>query len=65
MYNKIAKPVVSQIAESEITKDERYELIALIAQRYRESGNTRDIEEQQIWDTNDTEIDFNDVVSHF
>ena len=55
--------VVSE--ESAMTKEERYELIALIAQRVNESKDALDVEERQIWDSNDTELNFNEIVGHY
>jgi len=50
-------------AEASITKEERYELIALIAQRFEEFKEPPHLEERQIWDSSDIDVDFEDIVS--
>ena len=56
---------VSNTVESGITKDERYELIAQIAQRVKEFKESDVMEERNIWDSNDTDINFDEFVNHY
>lgn len=65
MYDKKLQLVTPGSAEKVISKDERYELIALIAQRFNESKELPDVEDKQVWDSNDTDISFDDVISHY
>ena len=60
--HQLQTPAPEDIA---ITKEERYELIALIAQKIYESKETVDVEARQIWDSNDTELNFNEIVGHY
>ena len=65
MYDKKLQLVTPSTAEVTMTKDERYELIAVIAQRFNESKELPDVENKQVWDSNDTNISFDDVVRHY
>ena len=65
MYDKKLQLVTPTTAEVAITKEERYELIASIAQRFNESKELPDVENKQLWDSNDTNISFDDVVRHY
>lgn len=65
MYSKKLRLEMVQAMETGITKDERYELIALVAQRINEFKTSPDLEENQIWDSNDLEIDFDNIVNHY
>ena len=67
MYDKKLQLITADTmpAKASITKEERYELIALIAQRFEEFRDAPDAEERQIWDSNDTDIDFDDFVIHY
>ena len=50
---------------STMTKEERYELIAHIAQRFNASRETVEAEEDLIWDSNDIDVDFSELVNHY
>ncbi|WP_455222810.1 hypothetical protein [Kaarinaea lacus] len=65
MYEKQLQIVTVDTAETTMTKEERYELIALIAQRVNEFKGSADTEERSIWDSSDIEINFDDFVSHY
>ena len=64
MYDKKLQLVSPGTVEAAISKDERYELIALIAQRFNESKELPDVEDKQVWDSNDTNISFDDAIRH-
>ena len=65
MSDKKLQLATVELKEVAINKDERYELIALIAQRFNESKELHDVEDKQIWDSNDTSISFDDVIRHY
>ena len=65
MYVKNHQVLTSESEELTITKEERYELIALIAQRVNDSKDSLDIEVCHIWNSNDTELNFNEIVGHY
>ena len=67
MYDKKLQSVTPKTAADEftITKGERYELIALIAQRYNEFKEAPDMEERHIWDSNDTDVDFGNIIGYY
>jgi hypothetical protein len=65
MYEKNHQFATSGTGDSGISKDERYELIAQIAQRVREFKESEDMEERNIWDSNDTDINFDEFVNHY
>ncbi|MGD8569106.1 MAG: hypothetical protein PVJ39_13540 [Gammaproteobacteria bacterium] len=52
-------------AEPVMTKDERYELIAQIAQGLDEFKDSSSSEQAQVWDSSDTDLDFGDFVTRF
>lgn len=64
MYqNKLRLRTTAEVAEPVMTKDERYELIAQIAQGLNEFKDTSSSEDTQVWDSSDTDLDFGDIVS--
>ena len=65
MYDKKLQLVTPDASKIAISKEERYELIALIAQRFNESKELPDVEDKQVWDSNDTSVSFDDVISHY
>jgi hypothetical protein len=52
-------------SEPVMTKDERYELIAQIAQGLNEFKDSSSSEQAQVWDSSDTDLDFGEIVSRF
>lgn len=65
MYDKKLQLVTPKMTEVAISKAERYELIALIAQRFNESKELPNVEDKQVWDSNDTNVSFDDVIRHY
>lgn len=65
MYDKQLQVMTVDTAESTMTKEERYELIAMIAQRFDESKDPADTEERNIWDSSDTEVNFDNFFNHY
>ena len=63
MYEKKLQLVSSGAEGVEISKDERYELIASIAQRLNETKELPNVEEQHVWDSNDTSFNIDNFVS--
>ena len=63
MYEKKLQLVSSGTEGAVISKDERYELIALIAQRLNETKELPDVGEQHVWDSSDTSINIDNFVS--
>ena len=65
MYEKPLQVMPVDTVETTMTKEERYELIALIAQRFDEfKDSADDVEGRHIWDSSDTDINFDVFVSH-
>lgn len=65
MYEKKLQLVSPGQEVAEINKDERYELIALIAQRLNETKELPDVEEQYVWDSSDTSVDIDHIVGGY
>lgn len=54
---------IPDVSQEVLTKDERYELIALIAQQREENNQSSGVEEKNVWDSNDTDVKFFDVIN--
>jgi len=65
MYEKTLEPVASSSEKMAITKDERYEIIAQIVERLNESNESPNVEVKQLWDSNDTQLNFGEIVNHY
>lgn len=65
MYDKRLQLRTSVSEEIVMTKDERYELIAQIAQKYNEFKDSSDVEEKNVWDSSDTDLNFGEFVSNY
>ena len=65
MYEKKLRLAATESSELAMTKEERYELIAQIAQGLDEFKESELREEKQIWDSNDTDLNFDVIINRY
>ena len=65
MYEKNLNLVASESEKIVISKDERYELIAQIVERLNEYNESPNVEVKQLWDCNDTQLNFDEIVNYY
>jgi len=65
MYDKNLKLVAPKSENIEISKDERYELIAQIVERLNEYNETPNVEVEKLWDNNDTPLNFDEEIVNY
>ena len=64
-YEKTLESARSSSEKIVISKDERYELIAQIVERLNESNDSPIDDVKQLWDSNDTPLNFGEIVNHY
>ena len=65
MYEKTLESARPSSEKIVISKDERYELIAQIVERLNESNGSPIDEVKQVWDSNDTQLNFGEIVNRY
>ena len=65
MYDKKLQLSATEPPELAMTKEERYELIAQIAQGLDEFKESELREEKMIWDSNDTDLNFDVIIDRY
>jgi hypothetical protein len=65
MYDKKHQLAEHAATEVTLTKEERYELIALIAQRFNEISESEIVGDKPLWNSEELDVNFDDIVIHY
>ena len=65
MYKNELELKTVEATETAISREERYELIAMIAQKFNTAKASHVDEDELTWESSDVELDFDEIVYHY